>query len=200
MVDSINRFLEHPNEQVIKHIEELFGTQNCFQVAQQSSDRIGALRDMYQRQLRRVARYVRYFEMRDYNNRPQYLLFFASNHALGHVKMKEAMWAVDSEGNYRFSDATDPHQQILFDVDFTAELWGILRRRYAGKEVKTEEIFDFVNNETAFLETHVKATLKGHLEESVPQEERIRVREFKADGTKWRKGSFPVGVFITFPQ
>lgn len=198
MVDAINRFLEHPELQIVKHIDELFGAPDCIKRALASPDRIGALRDIYQQQLRSVAKFVGYFEMRDGSNRVQYFLFFASNHPIGHVKMKEAMWATDADGNFRFSDATNPLQSVLFEADPTAPLWPILESRFARQEILTDRILDFVNDETAFLDKHMKATLRKHLDEGPPSE-RILVRATKADGKQWRRGSFPNGVFVTFP-
>lgn len=200
MVDPINRFVEHPNPQIVNHVAELYGTDEYLQIIQNSSDRVLELRNLYQRQLKKVARFVRYFEMRDGNNKIQYYLFFASNHPLGHVKMKEAMWAVDSKGEFRFSDATNPFQQVLFEADETIALWPILYEQFSGQEILTERILEFVNNETAFLETHMKATLRKHLAESLPLNQRISARETKADGKKWRSGTFPSGVFVTFPS
>ena len=198
MVDAINRFLEHPDPQIVGHIDDLFGAPDCLKRALASPDRIAALRDIYQQQLKNVARFVRYFEMRDANNRVQYFLFFASNHPLGHVKMKEAMWATDTQGNFRFSDATNPLQTVLFEADFSLPLWNMLQGRFAGQEVRTDKILDFVNDETAFLGKHMRATLKKHLDE-VPPSDRLVVRETKKDGKKWRRGTFPSGVFVRFP-
>ena len=198
MVDSINRFLEHPNPGITKHFHDLFGDPDAVDLALKSSNRIAALRDIYQSQLRRVSKFVRYFEMRDSDNRVQYFLFFASNNALGHVKMKEAMWAVNPEGQFRFSDATNPLQSFLFESDATPALWNILQTRFAGQEVTTDRILTFVNDETAFLSKHMKQALKAHLND-VPPKGRISVRDKKADGKKWIRGSFPPGVFVTFP-
>ena len=122
MVDAINRFLEHPKDKVVQHIVEAFGTDESIHIAESSGDRIGKLRGLYQDQLRRAATFVRFFEMRDRQNRTQYYLFFATNHERGHIKMKEAMWGVDPDGEFRFSDATDPNQLVLFDSDPTAIL------------------------------------------------------------------------------
>ncbi len=122
MVESINRWLEHPNDQVVRHIPETFGTPECLGIAKSTGNRIAELRDLYQRQLLKIARFVRYFEMRDSEGRVIYYLFFASNHALGHMKMKEAMFAVGDEGLYSFSDATDPNQAVLFRSDHAEAL------------------------------------------------------------------------------
>ncbi len=55
MVDPINRFLEHPDPQTRLHIIDLFGTQKVLEVAQLGSDRISALRVLYQQQLQEYA-------------------------------------------------------------------------------------------------------------------------------------------------
>jgi three-Cys-motif partner protein len=88
MADSINRFLEHPDDQTTQHIVELFGTDEVLRIAKATSNRMRRLRLLYQEQLRRYARFVRFFEMRNAQNRANYYLFFASNHPLGHVRMK----------------------------------------------------------------------------------------------------------------
>ncbi len=112
MVDAINRFLEHPEDKVVQHIVEAFGTVEAICIAKGVGNRVVQLRELYQSNLERVAEYVRYFEMRDRQDRTQYYLFFATNHELGHLKMKEAMWRIDPNGEFRFSDATNPNQRV----------------------------------------------------------------------------------------
>ncbi len=198
MVDSINRWLTHPDETIHNHICDIFGTTECFEIANKSSDRVGALRDLYQTQLKKTAKFVRYFEMRDENNKPQYYLFFASNHPLGHLKMKEAMWGVDPQGNFRFSDATNQQQQIMFDNFMPDFLWNDLFQKFRGQKVLTETIIKFVEDETPYLGKHARQTLKEYEErESYPK---IQVSSTKANGDKRKKGSFPEGVPITFPS
>lgn len=168
MVDSINRWIDHPGQQITNHIAELFGTPDSFDIIKQSTDRITALCKLYQEQLRREAKHVRYFEMLDYDNRVIYYLYFATNNGLGYVKMKEAMWEVDLKGEFRFSDATNPYQKVLFESDPSNTLWPILQQHFAGQEVLTDLILRFVEEDTAYLETHMKATLKKHLDENLP--------------------------------
>lgn len=199
MVDSINRWLTHPDEKVRNHIAEIFGTTDCFTI-KDSPHRIEELRDLYQEQLEKASKYVRYFEMRDKTDRVVYLLFFGTNHRLGHIKMKEAMWAVDPDGDFSFSDATNPGQQVLFGDDQTSLLWPTLRAAFAGREVLTNEIKEFVEDKTAFLDKHMKAALKEHEDSALPASERVVVRDLKADGKKRRKGTFPDGVYVKFPS
>ncbi len=199
MIDSINRWLNHPEQQITKKIAELFGTSKCFDIIRQSPNRINDLRNLYQEQLRKEAKFVRYFEMLDRDTRVIYYLFFASNNRLGHVKMKEAMWDVDSRGEFRFSDATNPDQKLLFVEDYADTLWPIFYKQFSGKEVLTDLIIKLVEEETLYLKKHMNATLKKHLDESLPPNERIAVRDKKVDGTKWKRGTFPEGVFVKFP-
>ena len=194
MVDAINRFLENPNSTVVQHIVDACGTNEVVRIAESSGNRIDEVRALYQKQLRRVAKFVRYFEMRDQQDRPQYYLFFATNHELGHLKMKEAMWKVDPAGEFRFSDATDPNQLVLFESDPTAILAKELEDHFRGKGmVLVETVRKYVENETAYL--------KKHMGNALQQEEgagRIKVEPKKAGGQKRRANTYPDAARITF--
>jgi hypothetical protein len=131
--------------------------------------------------------------MRDNRNKVIYYLFFASNHPLGHKKMKEAFWKVDNQSGFKFSDRTDPNQPVLFELDPSLDLARILKARFSGTRQKSEDIISFVDNETAYIETHAKKALV-HLEDG----NEISVEQVKSDGTKRRMGTFPVGVIINF--
>lgn len=75
-----------------------------------------------------------------------------------------------------------------------------LLRAFSGREVLTNEIQEFVEDKTAFLDKHMKAALKEHEVPTFPIAERILVRDIKADGTRRRKGTFPEGVYVKFPN
>jgi hypothetical protein len=74
--------------------------------------------------------------------------------------MKEAMWRVDPAGSFRFSDATDFRQPVLFEPQPDREL---LRRlicaRFAATRAAVGEVEQFVVEETPFLATHFKRVL-----------------------------------------
>jgi three-Cys-motif partner protein len=194
MVDAMNRFLEGPQESVVRHIVDAFGTEDCIRVAREPGDRIKNLRLLYQRQLEQVAKFIRYFEMRDRNDRPQYYLFFATNHQKGHEKMKEAMWRVDPEGQFTFSDGTDPSQMRLFKTDPIPDLIEELEYRFSGRgPVACEGIWGYVVKETPYVKKHMRAAL-----EQLEDLQKIRVEPIKADGTRRRKGTYPNGTEITF--
>lgn len=194
-VGFINRFLEHPNSEISKHMVELFGTEKVLETASGEGDRINLLRQLYQRQLSGSANFVRYFSMYDQRNRPIYDLFFAGNHSLGHYKMKVAMWKVDPDGQFQFSDATDPYQQILFTVDSTPQLLDTICQQFEQRtRVRVEEIRHWVRDNTAFIDKHMRKTLK--LGE---KEDRLHIHPNKVSGEKRRKGTFPNDVLIDFP-
>jgi len=196
MADSINRFLEHPKDEITRHIVGLFGTDEVRQVAKasnRSGDRVEKLRALYQRQLERHARFVRYFEMRDCDNRVIYYLFFASNHRQGHRKMKEAFWKVDRSSGFRFSDATDPSQLVLFEIDGTSKLADDISAFFAGQEVCAETVIEHVEDTTAFTAAHARRALT-RLEEN----KRISVADTKSDGTKRRRNTYPPNAWVQF--
>ena len=70
-----------------------------------------------------------------------YYLFYATNELLGLKKMKEAMWKADESGEFRFSDATDPNQLVLFEK---APNLPVLQARviaeFSGREASIDDI------------------------------------------------------------
>ncbi len=193
MIDHINRFVESPDSQVRQHIVDLFGTLEVLEVIQSVSNRSAALRNLYQQQLKETAQFVRYFEMQDTKNRPIYYLFFATNHRLGHIKMKEAFWKVDSQSGFKFSDATNPNQPVLLQVDPAESLTRELMRHFAGSKIDSQTIKQFVEDETPYTGSHMKAALR-----ILEDEGKIIPEPIKADGKKRRKNTYPDGVTIQF--
>jgi three-Cys-motif partner protein len=193
MIDSANRFLDHPDDQIRQHLVGLFGTQAVLQISRRGDDRLTALRLLYQTQLSTCARFVRYFEMRDQNDRVIYCLFFASNHPLGHAKMKEAFWKVDPTSGFCFSDATNPDQLLLFERDETPRLASDLLVRFGKETVSVQQVRVHVEDETAFTATHMRAALRS-LEDSC----HLRVDEYKRDGTKRRRNTYPDDSILAF--
>jgi hypothetical protein len=194
MVDSINRWLTDPREQIRAHITETFGTEEGVEIAFGAGDRAEGLKGLYQRQLQKAAQFVRYFDMRDHNNRTVYYLFFASNNRLGHLKMKEAMWKVDPLGDFRFSDATDPLQTLLFDAPTTAPLAHELIQKYRGTGLRPVSIIQtHVEDNTAYLGKHMREALQ-----QLEIDQRLTVSATKSDGKKRRAKSFPPDVLVTF--
>lgn len=192
-VDSINRFIG--TQEANEHIKELFGTEKVIELIKSSKEnRVRDLRDLYQLMLTEHAKFVRYFEMRNNDNRIIYYLFFCSNNNLGHLRIKEAMWSVSKEGDFSFSDSTNPDQIVLFTKeDFGEDIFNVLKEKFNNKTVDVMELKNYVEDETAFLDKHLNQALRFAESSNF-----IAVNELKKDGQKRRKGSFPKGTIINF--
>jgi three-Cys-motif partner protein len=196
MYEEINRFLGR--EEHAEKWSRLFGTEDWRPIAaiEGSAERRQAIHNLYQRQLRQAAhaRYVRSFEMRNRSNATDYFLFFATNSLTGLEKMKDAMWAVDPAGAFRFSDATVPSQTVMFDPEpnFT-----LLRRQvqtqFAGRTVDIADVVRFVIEETAFKATHLRRRVLAPMEREQPPSIHI-----PAASPRRRRGEFPPGTQIQF--
>jgi hypothetical protein len=194
MVDSINRWLTHPDENIRAHIADTFGAEEAVSIAFGTGDRAEGLKNLYHRQLRRAAKFVRYFEMRDRDNRIVYYLFFATNNPLGHLKMKEAMWKVDPMGDFTFSDATDPNQALLFNAPSTTPLAGALAAKFKGiGQFPVQRVEAYVIDDTAYLRKHMGEALM-----QLETDGKLKVAENKTDGKKRRAKTFPNEALITF--
>lgn len=194
MADSINRFVDHPDQTIPKHIIDTFGTDKVVDVIKNAPNRNQALRDLYQQQLKIFAKFVRFFEMRDKANRIIYYLFFASNNRWGHIKMKEAFWKVDDQTGFVFSDATNPDQPVLFSIDHPQELANLITENFKGQTVITDKIIhDFVEDQTPYTCSHAKRALQ-----LLESENKIVAQPIKQNGQPRVKRSFPDGVIVEF--
>lgn len=194
MIDYVNRFVEHPTPTDRQHIKDLLGASDAeINQVVNSQNRILAFRQLYQEKLHKHAKFVRFFEMSDHRNKVIYYLFFASNHPLGHIKMKEAFWKVDKQSGFKFSDRTNPNQPVLFELDPSVDLAKELKKHFAGTTQTSESVITFVENETACISSHARKALT-QLENS----NEISIDLTKSDGTKRRKNTFPYGVIIHF--
>ena len=197
MAESINRFFDLSDAKIRAGIIETFGSDKGVPIAlSDSGSRIEQLRDLYQEQMGSIAKYTRHFEMRKADNCVIYYLFFISNHRLGYIKMKEAMWKVAPNGAFRFSDATDPNQIVLFSDDdhWMPEAKRFINQRFKGRtKVNTKEIRLYIEDKTPFLSPHMKAALR-----EMEADNNIKVDEKKLNGKARRKNSFPDGVVVKF--
>ncbi len=171
MYEEINRFIGHPDQ--AGNFDSFFGTTEWRAAVAFASpkDRKRYLHDLYLDQLKQSTKeqYARSFEMRNDRDVADYYLFYATNHMLGLKKMKEAMWGIDPSGDFRFSDATDPHQLVLFAKE---PQFDILRQqiveRFHGCEATVGDVEKFVVAETAFRETHYKRQVLKQMELATP--------------------------------
>ena len=164
MYEEVNRHLRHPDQ--VANFDLFFGTTNWTKRPDSASprDRNRWLHDLYMRQMQEVAkvRFVRSFEMFNENNVSDYFLFYGTNEILGLKKMKEAMWKVDEGGEFKFSDATDPNQMVLFEKKPNSSvLRSQIIEKFGGIDIALGDVEDFVVVNTAFRETHCKGVLKA---------------------------------------
>ena len=194
MDSTIKRF----PEQLQGQINELIGNSKASDIISLSGDRIAKARELYQESLKRTAKFVCSFGMRNRNNKVIYYLFFATNHSLGYQKMKEAMWKADETGMFDFSDATNPEQPLLFSPAPQKDLAPILGKRFHGNSVNSEKVFRYTNDETMFLEKHARSALKLLESSNGYNGYKIQVESKKKDGTARKKDTFPSGTTIKF--
>lgn len=190
MYEDINRFFSlNINE---PHLNSLFGTDKWKKILKDqelsSYDKVWKLHDLYKSQLKSVANieFVQSFLMKNEFNKPDYFLFFGSNNSLGFEKMKEAMWKINPQGEFEFSDATyNPKQRLLFSP---TPKYIILEKeileRFKNKRIPMIELERFVREETLFINKHIRKPILSKLE----NEGRIKIHCI--DG-KRKKGTFP---------
>jgi three-Cys-motif partner protein len=167
MYEEINRFIGHRDQE--SNFDIFFGTEVWRQAIGMADPRARNrfLHDLYLSQLRDQARakYVRSFEMRNDRDVTDYFLFYGTNSLVGLRKMKEAMWKVDESGEFKFSDATDPNQMVLFSkTPNFDQLSRAILDRFAGSEATVADVEEFVIANTGFRETHYKTNVLRPLE------------------------------------
>src|SRR5262249_46005790 len=159
MIEFINRFLEHPNDKIVRHFPTTFGTNEVLEIPKQGGDRAKAILSLYRRQLKSNAKFVGRFDMHGRKDQKTYSLFFASKSPKGFEKMKEAMWSVDKAEGGGFSDFEPgaAEQKSLFPF---ATLWEDMLARFRAKQVAMAELERFIIEETDYLPKHARSLLK----------------------------------------
>jgi three-Cys-motif partner protein len=163
MYEEVNRFLSHPDQ--VENFDAFFGTnkwRDCDRLSEPSL-RSRCLHDLYMQQLGDSAGipFVRSFKMSNKKDVTDYFLFYGTRNLTGLKKMKEAMWKVDESGEFRFSDATDQNQMVLFEKAPDLKLLRAqIVQRFAGVRATIPDIEKFVVADTAFRESHYKGVLK----------------------------------------
>jgi len=150
MTTSLQRFLA--TKEFESHSDAFFGCSDWRDALPLSGEaRENALRMLYQQRLVDkdgvAAKYVRFFTMKNEKNTTIYDLFFATNHEMGIDAMKAAMWNVDPSGDFSFSDATDPNQEVLFQPEPDwQQLIDILAKEYRGQTVPWLVVAEKIRN------------------------------------------------------
>ena len=105
------------------------------------------------------------------------------------------MWKVNPDGQFSFSDATNPDQPVLFRLDHAPSLLSSISTQFNGRiDVPVQEIKRWVINTTAFLDNHMRGALTLGEQNGI-----VIVNPIKKDGRKRRKSSFPDDVLVSFP-
>jgi hypothetical protein len=108
--------------------------------------------------------------------------------------MKEAMWGVDPLGEFRFSDATNPAQTVLFNEPDIGELASSVHAQFVGRvPMSAADVRVFVENETAYLKKHMTSALQG-----LEHDGCLYVQPTKADGAKRKANSYPDKAVLEF--
>lgn len=192
MVEFINRFLQHPDEDVVAHFPRTFGTDEVLAIPSQTGDRVRAILNLYKRQLASSARYVGRFDMHGRKDQHTYSLFFASNHPRGFHKMKEAHWKVDKANGGKFSDRNPGDSRYQANLFGHFELREQIQTCFAARKVSMAELETYVIEKTDHLPTHLREVLT-----ELESEGEIVV--VPISDHKRKAGSFPVGkVCIEF--
>jgi hypothetical protein len=194
LITFMNHVIERWATELPEQTDRLIGVPGAAAVIAAAPDRIARARELYAASLQRAARFVRFFEMRNTKNRPIYDLFFATNHPLGHYRMKCAMWKADESGLFRFSDGVDPNQLTLLGADPAPRLAEDLATAFRGRNVYAEDVVEHVRDKTPYLDGHAKAALK-----LLEVGDRISVAERKRDDKPRKKRTYPEGARIAFP-
>ena len=193
MDSTIRRFVS----QMPGQINDLIGNPKAAAILQETrgTDRIAKARKLYAASLKKCAKFVWFFEMRNKKNEVIYDLFFATNHSKGLSVMKAAMWKADEAQGFAFSDGINPKMGVLFSDDPQDKLSKHLARHFSGRVINTEKIIQYTEDETPYLSTHAREAMK-----LLENTGKIEVDSKKGNGATRRKGSFPEGVVVRFPK
>jgi three-Cys-motif partner protein len=163
MYEWINRF--KGEREFEKPLDDLFGSPDWRKAREivDSTKRKEYLFDLYEAQLRAAgAKHVVHFELYK-GNTLKYAIFFATKHALGCDKMKQAIWKLDPGGGYKFRGGRE-HEITLFDElgPDLGPLQAELRVEFGGQGVvSVDEVADWIRSDaTDYCSSHLKKALK----------------------------------------
>lgn len=195
----MNRFVEHPDDEVRQWIADLVGAENLDRIAS-ASDRIAEICDVFGEKLSTIGPFVRRFMMRDEKNTRDNALFFCGRNERGLEKIKEAMWRVDPISGASFSEYAARKDEMAPSLFGSPEpqtypLRLALIEQFSGKsEVPVSELarWTIVNTDT-FLPKHLRMEL-----EQLHKSGRITYVDPEPTRRKRREGDWPERLRITF--
>jgi three-Cys-motif partner protein len=136
----------------------LFGTDKWKLAAPLAGDdRRIFLHDLFREQLRaNGSRFVRSFEIQSGPSHG-YDLFFGTNHEVGLLKMKEAMWSLDPISGHRFADSTATGQLVLIQDEIDVDpLRTALQQHFGTRPFTIEDAERLTTLETAYIPSHLR--------------------------------------------
>jgi len=115
MYNSIGRYLNHPNQNINKIYDELFGATDWRKYADKAGkEKELALVNLFRDQCKKFAKFVYPFKLNfPERNRPYYYLFHLTNHHLGCKLMKES-FAKNNKGEFEYK-GNKKQQLSIFD-------------------------------------------------------------------------------------
>jgi len=197
---SLNQwFLQNPLKH--GHLTDLYGDERWRQALylRDPDERETLLRERYREALEELGwRKVHLFRMVNKHNQTQYYLFFATSHWRGSLLMKQAMWSAAPEGDFEYSDLTDPYPklfQLPRNEEYSSQLADRLYEAHAGQTVQKEVLLqEDVAWDEVCIERHLTQALRIlEYERKPPQIQAVRTPSGKR-----RQRTYPDGSLITF--
>lgn len=99
------------------------------------------------------------------NGQAKYVLLHAANHPRAFQVMKQSLWSVVPEGDFRVRQSDDPSQGVLLTANpdlrpLESAIWNA----FDGKRVPKSEYQRFVDEQTYFLPSHATELLRKWLD------------------------------------
>lgn len=122
------------------------------------------------------------------NGRVGNYLFFCTRNLQAFDRMKQAMWAIDPSGGYRFEDRLADQPVLVAGTAETAPLQAALAQRFSGQTVSVEAITEFVIADTPYHSGQLKRKTLAVMQTS----------GLISSPNQARRNQFPAGTLVTF--
>ena len=192
MATFMERFINRFHNESENALNDLYGSDEWKTIGVTGSADITYV-DLYKQKLKEAgAKYVRTFQMSGSGGNLIYHLVYATKNLTGMRAAKDAMWKVSQTGDYKFSDRTDPHQQVVIDYK-DDKVWvpraaAMVLEKFGGsKGVNVGKIEEYVLADTPYL---FKRGILKELEKRKPA-------AITVDGRS-RSMTYPPGSRISF--
>lgn len=140
------------------------------------------------------------FRMVNKHNQTQYYLLYGTQSPRGMLVMKRAMWSVAPDGDFSYTDISDPAQPRLFsranELTYVRHLAEVILTARAGTTATRQDLLD---NEVAWHPTCIERHLTQALTFLEYERSPSGIADVqKQDGSMRHARSYPVGCRITF--